>query len=238
MVPRSGDRDAMEEITFSPAARFGYPRRGRGDENESAPRLPAWWTAEYPGQPGIPPAGSAASKVRSRSRAQKPFQGTQLMPGAPPATGAQPQYGQPPPGYGQPPAAAVRAARPRLRRSRPPGYGAACPSSRSTASLRTAVRRSRPQQQQPYGAPPQPAGLRPARAAAAGSSAPCGSQAAVRRAAVRPATMQQALRRVPRAAMGLQRRARASRACRNALMTFLMPIVLVGVGGVDRQHAS
>jgi|GEM_PF-1338559 len=78
----------------------------------------------YPGQPGFPQQGQAPQGQAPQQA--KPFQGTQLMPGAPshpqqaaaapqagygqpqppPGYGAPPQpgYGQPPQGYGQPPA--------------------------------------------------------------------------------------------------------------------------------------
>lgn len=64
----------------------------------------------YPGQPGFPQQGQGP-QGQAPQQAAKPFQGTQLMPGAP----AHPQQAAPPPqaGYGQP--------------QPPPGYGAPPP---------------------------------------------------------------------------------------------------------------
>ena len=140
---------------------------------------------QYPGQPGFP---QQQPQGQPQQQAQKPFQGTQLMPGAP----GQPQqpYGQPQPGYGQPPQQQYGAPPQQQQYGQPP--------------------------QQQYGAPQQQQYGQPQQAAAYGAQAFGGMQQGFAGAA---------------AGMGLQAGSGKPRA-RNALMTFLMPLILVFVGQI------
>jgi len=166
---------------------------------------------QYPGQPGYPQQGQPQ---QGQMPQQKPFQGTQLMPGAPgqPAPGQQygqpqpgygqqqPQYGQPPqqqPQYGQPPQQQPQYGQPAPGYGQPPAqqqYGA-------------------PPQQQQYGAPPQQQGQYGMQQQAAYGAQQFGQQ------------MQQGFAGAG-AAMGLQPGAVKPRV-RSPIMTFLMPIIII-----------
>ena len=164
---------------------------------------------QYPGQPGAFPQQGQPQQGQPQ-QGQKPFQGTQLMPGAPQQAG-QPQYGQPPPGYGQP----------------QPGYG---------QPQQQQPQYGQPPQQQPqYGQPPQQQpqygqpqqqqqqqyGMQPA-APAYGAQAGQAGQAF--------GQMQQGFAGAA-AGMGLQAGSGKPRV-RNAVMTMLMPIILVFGSGI------
>jgi hypothetical protein len=162
----------------------------------------------YPGQPGYPQQG------QPQPQQQKPFQGTQLMPGAPPAP--QPGYGQPPPGYGQPqqpqygqpaPGYGQPQPQPQYGQQQPvPGYGQPAPA----YGQPPAPAYGQPPQQQ-YGAPPAPQpqyGMQPAAYGAQVGQA-----------------MQQAYG-MPGAVAGGKPRTR------NAVMTLLLPMVLVFAGAI------
>jgi hypothetical protein len=93
----------------------------------------------YPGQPGAFPQQGQPQQGQLPQQGPKPFQGTQLMPGAPQPP---PQYGQPPPGYGQPPP----------QYGQPPGYGQ--PPQQQYGQPPQQQYGQPPQQQPPYGQPP------------------------------------------------------------------------------------
>jgi hypothetical protein len=162
----------------------------------------------YPGQPGYPQQG--------QPQQQKPFQGTQLMPGAPvqpqPGYGQQPpgygqpqqpQYGQPAPGYGQP-----APQQPQYGQQPAPGYGQPAP-----AYGQPAPAYGQPPQQA-YGAPP----------------APQQQQYGMQPAAYGAQAMQQAYG-APGAALGLQPGSGKPRT-RNAVMTLLFPLILIFAGAI------
>jgi hypothetical protein len=156
---------------------------------------------------------------------QKPFQGTQLMPGAPgqpapgqqyaqpqPGYGQQPpqqQYGQPQPQYGQPPAQ-----QPQYGQQPAPGYGQPPAQQQYGAP---------PQQQQQYGAPPQQQAYGAQPQQQYGQQAAYGAQQFGQQ-------MQQGFAGAG-AAMGLQPGAVKPRV-RSPIMTFLMPIICIFGGQI------
>jgi hypothetical protein len=177
---------------------------------------------QYPGQPGFPqqqPQGQPQQQ-------QKPFQGTQLMPGAP----GQPQqpYGQPQPGYGQqpqqqygappqqqygaPPQQQQYAQPPQQQYGAPPQQQYGAPPQQQQYAQPPQQQYGAPPQQQAYGAPQQQYGQQPA----AYGAQQYGQQ------------MQQGFAGAG-AAMGLQAGSGKPQV-RNALMTFLMPLILI-IGG-------
>jgi hypothetical protein len=179
---------------------------------------------QYPGQPGFPqqqPQGQPQQQ-------QKPFQGTQLMPGAP----GQPQqpYGQPQPGYGQ---------QPQQQYGTPPQqqYGAPPQQQQQYAQPPQQQYGAPPQQQygqpppQQYGAPPQqPQYGAPPQQQQYGQppQQQYGQQPAPYGAQQYGQQMQQGFAGAG-AAMGLQAGSGKPQA-RNALMTLLMPLILI-IGG-------
>ncbi|MGH7296949.1 MAG: hypothetical protein ACRELB_18565 [Polyangiaceae bacterium] len=183
---------------------------------------------QYPGQPGAFPQQGQPQQGQVPQQGQKPFQGTQLMPGAPQQPGA--PYGQPAPGYGQPPAQQQQ------QYGQPaPGYGQPAPAY------------GQPPAQQPYGQPPaqqpqqqygqQPAGgygQPPQQQAYGAPPQQQQQQYGMQQQAAYGAQqfgqqMQQGFAGAG-AAMGLSAGAGKPKV-RNALMTFLMPMILV-FGGV------
>jgi hypothetical protein len=180
---------------------------------------------QYPGQPGFPQQGQP-QQGQVPQQGQK-FQGTQLMPGAPPPPGygqpQQPGYGQQPaPAYGQPPQQQPQYGQPPAGYGQPaPGYGQP-PAQQAYGQPPPQQAYGQPPQQQAYGAPPaqQGYGMQPQQAAYGAQQ--FGQQ------------MQQGFGGAG-AAMGLSAGTGRPKT-RNALMTFLLPILLfVGsgiIGGV------
>jgi hypothetical protein len=176
---------------------------------------------QYPGQPGFPQQQQQGQPQQQ----QKPFQGTQLMPGAP----GQPQqpYGQPQPGYGQPPQQQYGA---------PPQqqqYGAPPPQQQQYGQPPQQQYGAPPQQQQQYGAPPQQQayGQPPQQQyGAPPQQQQYGMQQAAYGAQQFGQQMQQGFAGAG-AAMGLQAGSGKPRV-RNALMTFLMPLILIFGGSI------
>jgi hypothetical protein len=119
------------------------------------PGYPPGGPPQYPGQPGFPPQG------QPQQPQAKPFQGTQLMPGAP----AMPQQAPQQPQYGQPPAPQPYGAPPPQA---PPGYGQPPPGQPAYGQP--------PPGQQPFGQPPpgQPAYGQPPPGGQPGYGAPPG----------------------------------------------------------------
>jgi hypothetical protein len=190
---------------------------------------------QYPGQPGAFPQQGQPQQGQPQ-QGQKPFQGTQLMPGAPQQPG-QPQYGQPPPGYGQPQPGYGQPPQQQPQYGQPPQqqpqygqppqqqpqYGQPPPQQQPQYG------QPPPQQQPQYGQPPQqqygaPQQQQPQygmQQAAPGYGAPAGQAFG---------QMQQGFAGAA-AGMGLQAGSGKPRV-RNALMTFLMPLILVFGGQI------
>jgi hypothetical protein len=186
---------------------------------------------QYPGQPG----GFPQQGQPQQAPQQKPFQGTQLMPGAPAQPGAQPQqYGQPPPGYGQPPYGQPPQ-QPQYGQP-PPGYGQ--PPQQQPQYGQPAPGYGQPPAQQPaYGQPPQqqaygqaPYGAPPQQGYGAPPQQQYGMQQQQPQYGAQQfgQQMQQGFADAA-AGMGLQQPAGKPRV-RNAVMTMLMPAILMAGG--------
>jgi hypothetical protein len=178
---------------------------------------------QYPGQPGFPQQQQQGQPQQQ----QKPFQGTQLMPGAP----GQPQqpYGQPQPGYGQQPQQQYGAP-PQQQYGAPPQQQYGAPPQQQQYGQPQQQQYGAPPQQQQYGAPPQQQqyGQPPQQQYGQPPQQQYGQQPAAYGAQQFGQQMQQGFAGAG-AAMGLQAGSGKPQA-RNALMTFLMPLILI-IGG-------
>ena len=178
---------------------------------------------QYPGQPGFPqqqPQGQPQQQ-------QKPFQGTQLMPGAP----GQPQmpYGQPQPGYGQPQQQYGQP--PQQQYGQPPPQQQYAPQQPQYGAPPQQQAYGQPPQQgygqppqQAYGQPPQPQYGAPPQYSQPPQQQPYGAQAFGQQ-------MQQGFAGAGAVMGGMGLQAGSGKPqVRNALMTFLVPVILI-VGG-------
>jgi len=191
---------------------------------------------QYPGQPGAFPQQGQPQQGQPQ-QGQKPFQGTQLMPGAPQQPG-QPQYGQPPPGYGQPQPGYGQPQQQQPQYGQPPQqqpqYGQPPqqqPQYGQPPQQQQPQYGQPPQQQQPqygqppqqqYGAPQQPQPQYGMQQQAAPGYGAQGAQAF--------GQMQQGFAGAA-AGMGLQAGSGKPRV-RNAIMTLLMPFIIIFGGGI------
>jgi len=179
---------------------------------------------QYPGQPGFP---QQQQQGQPQQQAQKPFQGTQLMPGAP----GQPQqpYGQPQPGYGQPQQQYGAPPPQQQQYGQPPQQQYAAPQQQAYGQPPQQQAYGAPPQQQQYGQPPQQQYGAPQQ-----PQQPYGMQQQAQQAGAYGAQgfagMQQGFAGAA-AGMGLQAGSGKPRV-RNALMTFLMPLILLFGGQI------
>lgn len=185
---------------------------------------------QYPGQPGAFPQQGQPQQGQVPQQGQK-FQGTQLMPGAPQQQGApygqQPGYGQPAPQYGQPPAQQPQYGQPPQQ-----GYGQPAPQYGQPPAQQPQYGQPPPQQaQQQYGQPPGGYGQPPQQQyGAPPQQQQYGMQQQGQYGAQQFGQQMQQGFAGAGAAMGLQAGGGRPRQ-RNALMTFLMPMILI-FGGV------